>query len=142
MKKLLGIIVALYGIYLMISGAITTFQDRRDFMSAQVETTATVTKVEKFKTTERRRHKRRKKVTKYKTYFEYEANGETADAVITFSSYKETGDTFTVWYDKNNPGDVRSKKATYWDVVFVIGMGLLITVSGGFMFIAACITKE
>lgn len=50
------------------------------------------------------------------------------------SDCMQSGDTFTVWYDKNNPSDVRNDNASYGRVVFVSLGGLLLLFCGGIMF--------
>lgn len=136
MNKLVGsFFVAIGAILLVLS--IFVYKDCKEFKSTSEETTATVTKVNsstKSKTVRRNGRTKHKNVTVYSTYFEYEANGDLFDSVIELSYCMQSGDTFTVWYDKNNPSDVRNKNGSYAGAGIIASMGLMLAGIGGAMF--------
>lgn len=137
MEKLLGVFLIVLGVGLLIN-SVFLFKDSREFKGRSVETTATVTKVDvikKIKNVSRNGHTKRRTIITYKTCFEYEANGDLFSSVKELSDFMESGDTFTIWYDKNNPGDVRMDNASYGQVVLTVLGGLVLVFFGGVMFL-------
>lgn len=127
MKKLVSGVFIVVGVIMLIV-SIFIFMDCKEFKNVSEETTATVTKVNtrhetrSYRSNGRRRHRT---VTVYDVSFDYEVNGKLFDGVIEFSNSKQIGEAFTVWYDKNDPDDVRSNNGSYALPCILAFMGAL-----------------
>ena len=127
-NKFAGIIFVIFGVMVLI-GSIFVYQDCKDFQKTSKGTTATVTNVDRHtesKTVRSNGHTRHKNVTVYTTSFEYKVNGETFNSSIDFSHPMQNGDTFAVWYDENNPQDVRNNNGSYVLPGIIVSMGIVL----------------
>lgn len=130
MSKKTGLIVLLFGIALLVLGA-ALIGDSLDFMSRAVETSATITEIE------RSSNLHKKGSATYYVYIDYVANGKPVSSYTTeHTSGMEKGDEITIYYDSANPERVRANAVT--GEVFFILIGIPVTLVGLIMLLRAC----
>ena len=120
-KKIISILLLVLGLFLITYGLI---RYNRDFVSYQdrVYTTAVVLEVKGFEANFDSTHR--------VAAIEYDVNGEDMSSEINYHSVIfRSGDTITIYYDKNHPERVSSDTADYI-MFFIILSGIVSTIIG------------
>ncbi|MBQ7266624.1 MAG: DUF3592 domain-containing protein [Firmicutes bacterium] len=130
---IIGIIVALLGC-LLLYFALDSQTKFKKFRESAETVQALVTKTETRTVTRRSSKGRRRTSHKYDVYIEYTVEGQMYESVLRdYGKYKSSGEHVSVYYDPENPRDVRTEK--HYEPAILVGggillIGLLIFVSG------------
>ena len=124
-QRLIGIIFSVVGAVILMAGIFNLISYQK-FKKVAVETTGEIVSVS--------RHVDYDDDVSYRVYISYNVNGKKYEGNYSSSSYVEKGTSLKVYYDKNNPSDVRPTISSGIGVVMCAFGGIICAVGLGMVF--------